>query len=124
MKDSINAPALAAGKKNSGALLLLRFFFGVAILSVVVALFLPALKTKDGINRLPKGQLKADARTMLATVRYVFQMEANFDKPVPRVYASSPNYLQPADSHSFEGFTSISNQSTHFELFSNLPAQT
>ena len=124
MNDSINTPAQAASKKNSGALFVSRFFFGAAIVGLAVALFSPALKTQDGTNRQPKGQLKADAKTLLATVRYVFQAEADFDRPAPRVYAISSNCLPHADNRWFEGLTSISNQSTHFELFSNLPAQT
>jgi len=103
----------------------LRFAAVLAILCLGLALILPAIRNRVGYNHpMPKRQLQADARTLLSTVHYLFEAEADFAKIPSRVNGSVPSLVQRANGRALEKSSVFYDPTTRFNFSSNPPAQT
>ena len=103
----------------------LRFAALLAILCLGLAMILPAIRNRVGSNHpMPKRQLQADARTLLATVHYLFEAEADLAKIPSRVNGSVPSLVQRANGRALDKSSVFYDQTTRFNFSSNPPART
>lgn len=102
-----------------------RFALVLACLGLGAGLLLPAAKNPAGkYPPMPKGQLQADARTLVATVHYLFEPESNFANRPAQIQSNSPSFAQLTNNWPLEMSAGISNQPPHLGASSNPPAQT
>jgi|ERR1017187_637688 hypothetical protein len=125
MKIPLDVQKTEVRSQEPRQLFYFRFAAALALLCLGAALLLPAIKNAVGNNHpTPKGQLQADARTLLATVHYLFEAESDFEKNPSLFNGSSPSFVQRINGRSFEKPNVFYNQTTHFNYSSNPPAQT
>ncbi len=102
----------------------LRFAAVVACLCLGGALFLPTFINATGRHHVPKGQLLADARTLVATVHYLFQAESDFEtKPAP-LKEPALSQVPPTDNVFLETSAGISNPIVPLDASASRQAQT
>ena len=101
-----------------------RFALVLACLCLGMGLLLPAIKhaALHG-HPMPPGQLQADARTLIATVHYLFAAESDFKMNPARFPGGSQNFVQRTNSQSSEMFNGYSDRTTRFDFSSNPPVQ-
>ena len=119
MKTQLNHP------KNQIRRPSFKLFAFLACLCVATGLFLPAIKTSlRHHHALPAGQLRADARTIIAGVRYLFTPETDRVKVATRYYDNLATLGQPSNSRTLEVFPAFSDQTKALPKAStNPPAQ-
>lgn len=107
---------------------LFNFRFAAVLASVClgVGLLLPVIKSRTANHhRMPRGEFLADARTMVAAVRYLLDSEPDIERN-PGPFAGSPTAsIQRPPGRTLEMSDSSCNQTaTPAVASTNLPAQT
>jgi hypothetical protein len=122
----MNAHLNAQGTKTRGPkLFCFRLAVVLASLSLGAALLLPAMKSRAAHHHpMPSGQFRADVRTFIAGVHYLFESEPDI-KTAPAPFDGSPVvFAQRAPGRAFVMSDSSTNQTEPLSGSStNLPVQ-
>jgi len=104
-----------------------RFIFRFAALLVCLCLgfglFFPAIKHATATNqRVPRGQLKADLRTLAAGVHYLFETEDDIRTNPFQPRTNAHDLIELTNNRWIEMSVGVSNQSSRVLSSSNSPA--
>lgn len=123
MKSPPPIPRSLQRRPNSIARCCSRFATVLACLGLGLGLLAPVFKSahRNG-HPVPRGQLRADLRTLVATVRYLVQSESEVRMKPAGLDGATPMLAQGTNNRPFEMFPGFSNQLWRCEGSSNSPA--